>query len=121
MSIITSPRRHNIEHDAPLVLREATAADRERLERLAELDSTTLPEGGMLVAEINGELRAAVTLDGKAEIADPFARTAEVLALLRTRADQLSRYERRPLRIVARSARRSSRSGSRALRERAAA
>jgi hypothetical protein len=117
MSIISSSRSHNFDSDAPLVIRRATGADRGALERLAGRDSAIVPEGPMLVAEVGGELRVAATLDGKVAIADPFTRTAELLALLRTRAHQLTSAERRPLRIVARTA--PPRRGH-ALRERAA-
>jgi hypothetical protein len=43
----------------------------------------------MLLAEIGGELRAAVPLDGGPAIADPFQRTAELVALLAERAQQI--------------------------------
>jgi hypothetical protein len=118
MSIIRSHKPRTFDLDAPLVIREATAADNEALERLAQRDSADLPEGRMLVAEIAGEPRAAVTLDGKSAIADPFARTAELLALLGTRARQVKGAESRPLRIVARTAPRHRRH---AVRQRAAA
>lgn len=53
--------------------------------RLAALDSATVPPPPLLVAEVDGELRAAVSLhDGRA-IADPFTRTAHLLDVLRTR------------------------------------
>jgi hypothetical protein len=118
MSIITSIKQYNFDHDAPVVIREATAGDAATLQRLAQRDSATLPEGRMLVAEVGGEPRAAMTLDGKSAIADPFARTAELLALLRTRAHQVTSAERRPLRVIARTA---TRQRAHSLRERAAA
>jgi hypothetical protein len=118
MSIIRTSTRSTYDFDAPLVIREASAADRQALQRLAERDSAIVPEGRTLIAEVAGEPRAAVTLDGKVAIADPFARTAELLALLRTRAHQMTSAERRPLRIIARSA---ARPGTRSLHERAVA
>jgi hypothetical protein len=43
------------------------------------------------VAEVGGELWAAVTLAGEPRaIADPFHHTAELVALLRERADRLA-------------------------------
>lgn len=71
-----------------LVLRRATAHDDVALTRLAELDSAPRPGGEMLLAEIDEELAAAVPLDGGRAIADPFRPTAEVVELLRLRAQQ---------------------------------
>ncbi len=75
-----------------VTLRYASAADAGRLLQLAELDSTSAPMGPVLVAEIDGRLRAALPLDGGAPIADPFHRGAELIELLRVRAAQLRRY-----------------------------
>src|SRR5438105_12731398 len=73
-----------------VTLRYASAADEPRLEHLAELDSADALHGAMLVAEVDGRLRAALPLDGGRPIADPFHRGAELLELLRVRADQLA-------------------------------
>jgi hypothetical protein len=74
-----------------VTLRYSVAADREGLRRLAELDSHRTPSGPALVAEVDGRLRAALSLDGSAAIADPFHRGLELLELLRVRAAQLER------------------------------
>jgi hypothetical protein len=74
-----------------VTLRRASAADAERLHRLAELDSGSVPSGGALVAEVDGRLRAALPLDGGAPLADPFHRGAELIDLLRMRARQIAR------------------------------
>jgi hypothetical protein len=55
-----------------IVIRESTRSDAERLRRLAQLDSARLYEGPMVVAEVDGELRAAATIDDGSVIADPF-------------------------------------------------
>jgi hypothetical protein len=73
-----------------VTLRYASAADAARLRELAELDSAPAPSGPALVAEVDGRLRAALPLDGGAPIADPFHRGAELVALLRMRAGQLT-------------------------------
>ena len=72
-------------HDQ-LTIKFATDADRPRLERLAELDSRPVPRGEVVLAEVNGRLVAAVGVDGSA-IADPFERSAHVVALLRRQVD----------------------------------
>lgn len=76
-----------------VTIRMATSADAAALTRLAELDSARPPAAEaplMLLAEVDGELRAAVPLDGGRAIADPFRRTAELVAILSERARQLS-------------------------------
>jgi hypothetical protein len=49
----------------------------------------------MLLAEVGGELRAALPLDGRPAIADPFQRTAELVAMLVERARLLEPPARR--------------------------
>lgn len=82
-------------HPAALTLRYAVPADTGALDRLAQLDSAHAPRGAVLVAEVGGELWAAVSLDDQqAAIADPFHPTGELVALLAERARQLRRSER---------------------------
>ena len=73
-----------------VTLRLAIPADARRLRTLAQLDSAPVPSGSMLIAEVDGRLRAALPLDGGAPIADPFRRSADLVELLRTRAAQLA-------------------------------
>ena len=74
-----------------LTIRLAAPADGVDLGRLAELDSAPpLAPTPTLVAEVDGELRAALPLDGGRAIADPFRPTAELVALLAERARQLA-------------------------------
>src|SRR3954452_12393932 len=76
--------------ETPLVIRLATQADQVPLTRLAQVDSAPPLEGRVVLVEADGGIRAALALaDGRA-IADPFIRTAEMLAVLETRAAQLS-------------------------------
>lgn len=72
----------------PLTLRLAGPQDGDALRRLAELDSSRAPAGDVLVAEVGGELRAALSLADRHAVADPFRRTDQLLALLRERADR---------------------------------
>ena len=68
------------------------------------------PAGRVLVAEVDGELLAAISLDDGAVVADPFEPTAALVELLRARARQLegARAPRRgAARVAARTLRRS--------------
>jgi hypothetical protein len=86
----TIPSRTSWNPAETLTIRMAVSADAAALSRLAQLDSAPPPEPGpMLVAEVGGELRAALPLDGEPAIADPFQRTAELVAILAERAQQL--------------------------------
>jgi hypothetical protein len=78
-----------------VTLRDASPADVDRLQLLADLDSAEVPRGALLVAEVDGHLLAALPLNGAAAVADPFARSAELLELLRLRAAQLGHTCRR--------------------------
>jgi hypothetical protein len=74
-------------HD--LTIRLARPEDSDQLERLAERDSARLPGGELLVAVVEGRMRAAVSIPGGEAIADPFHPTYELVTLLGERADQL--------------------------------
>jgi hypothetical protein len=76
--------------DPQLTLRLATLADAGALARLADLDSARLPDGALLVAEVDGQLLAALSLGGGSLVADPFVPTAQLAPLLRARAAQLA-------------------------------
>lgn len=83
-----------------LTIRMAASVDAGALSRLAQLDSAPQPGPvAMLVAEVGGELRAALPLDGGRAIADPFHPTAALVAMLAERARQLElAAPRRPAR-----------------------
>ena len=68
---------------------DPSGADRASLARLAGLDSGIAPTGASLGAEVDGRLVAALSIDGSTAVADPFASTADVRALLELRAAQL--------------------------------
>ena len=92
--------------DSALTIRRAVAADRPALDRLAGLDSASPPTGGVLVAEVAGELWAAVQIDSGTAIADPFRPSGELVDLLRLHASgEAKRPERRALgRLLPRAA-----------------
>jgi hypothetical protein len=75
-----------------ITIKLSTEADRERIQRLAELDSKRAPQGDVLLAEVNGRLLAAAAMDGTI-VADPFERTSAVVRVLRA---QISGDGRRP-------------------------
>jgi hypothetical protein len=75
--------------DEWVTLRFAFPDDAEALRRLALLDSATPLTAPVLVADIGGELRAALSLrDGKV-LAHPFHPSRALVQLLRARARQL--------------------------------
>jgi hypothetical protein len=95
-----------------VTIREATAADMPALARVAALDSAQVPGGDLLLAELDGRVVAALSLDGGRAIADPFLPTGQLIGLLDLRARQLAEARRsrgrtsralaRPLRALAR-------------------
>jgi hypothetical protein len=72
-----------------LTIRRATAADQFSVRRLAALDSSSPPTGDVLLAEMDDELWAAVSIDTGAAIADPFRPSADLVDLLRFRAERV--------------------------------
>jgi hypothetical protein len=74
-----------------ITIRPAYGDDREALERLAALDSArSLPPEPLLLAEVDDELRAALSLHDGSAIADPFHPTLDILELLRAHATATS-------------------------------
>jgi hypothetical protein len=69
-----------------IIIRTAHESDGEALRRLAALDSSSVPAGDVLVAEVDGELRAALGVRGRQVVADPFHPTAGLVELLAARA-----------------------------------
>ena len=72
-----------------ITVRYSVASDLSELARLAALDSATPPRGPALVAEADSRMLAALPLGSGRPIADPFEPTAEIVALLQLRAEQL--------------------------------
>jgi hypothetical protein len=69
-------------------IRLSQAGDAPALRRVAERDSRLLPGGRLLVAEVAGDVQAALSLETGESVADPFRPTAALVALLRIRARQ---------------------------------
>ncbi len=81
----------------PITIRPAYADDELSLARLAVLDSAEAPPTRpLLLAEIDGELRVALSLRNGSVIADPFFATTGLIALLRAHAAGASPRTWRP-------------------------
>src|SRR3954447_15027845 len=80
---------------ATLRIREARHADAAALERLAALDSSQIPTGDVLLAEVGDELWAALSLDDGHHVADPTRPSADAVLMLARRGALLRRGERR--------------------------
>jgi hypothetical protein len=95
-SLVAKDMRMTPLRTAPTVLiRAARGSDGETLERLAALDSASVPAGELLVAESDGAIVAAHAPAVGATIADPFRRTAEIVELLELHAMRLHAGARR--------------------------
>ena len=80
-----------------VVIRHAIADDVDALRYLAALDSARALMGDVLVAESNGIVRAAYSIDERRAIADPFVPTADLVALLSVHAAEAARTGARPV------------------------
>ena len=94
-------------HNEHIVIRSAGPEDEQNLAVLAVLDGgSRQPKGRIMLAEVDGRLRAAVGANGAA-ISDPFWPSADLVSMLRVqtepvaRAFSLSRFTRRPALHVA--------------------
>jgi hypothetical protein len=72
-----------------VTIRRAGANDEVALRRLADLDSTRVPDGPVLMAETGGQPVAAISVLSGESFADPFVPTLELRRLLELRASQL--------------------------------
>ena len=79
-----------------VTIRSACADDEAALRRLADLDSTRVPDGPVLMAEIDGAPVAAISVLSGESFADPFVPTLELRRLLELRASQLHLSSERP-------------------------
>jgi hypothetical protein len=70
----------------PLTLRLAQPDDQPAVRRLAQLDSSRPPSGRVLLAEVGTEPVAALGVETGTVVANPFCRTADVVAMLRQAA-----------------------------------
>src|SRR3954471_1905961 len=75
--------------ESSVVIRIATPGDVDDLRRLAALDSARALLGTVLVAQSDGEIRAAYSVEEDRAIADPFLPTGGLVELLKARTDPL--------------------------------
>jgi hypothetical protein len=73
-----------------ITLRLSTRRDEPAIERLGRLSERQIPSGRHLVAEVDGQVWAALPLSGGEPLADPFAPALEVKELLSLRVAQLA-------------------------------
>ena len=85
-----------------ITIRPAYADDHLALRRLADLDSAgAVPPHPLLVAEVDGDPRVALSVHDGSAIADPFFPTVAILGLLRGHV-RANKWRRRvPRRLVA--------------------
>jgi hypothetical protein len=79
---------------ADVVIRYARPDEAGALATLAELDSSRAPRGEVIVADVQGELWAAVSVDDGQAVADPFRPSGELTFRLSERARELHRAGR---------------------------
>jgi hypothetical protein len=77
--------------ESTVTIRYARPDDALSLLDLAALDSSSAPRGVVLVAEVEGRLWAALSLEDGHAIADPFRPSGELSFLLAERARQIAR------------------------------
>jgi hypothetical protein len=87
--LLTAERTRDEIAEEAVSLRICRVSDDPSLERLAALEGQAVPHGRQLLAEVDGEIVAALPLAGGAFLGDPFRPTAHLLPLMRQRAAQL--------------------------------
>jgi hypothetical protein len=89
-------RRAARDAEQRITVRHATADDAAQIRTLAALDDRKLPNGPWFVAEADDEIVAVMPIAGGPVVADPFRRTADLVALLELRASQLAETTAEP-------------------------
>jgi hypothetical protein len=80
-------------HTDPITIRRAHPEEPGVL-MVAALDSSRVPEAPLLAAEVNGQVRAALSIDHGTSIADPFNPTHDLVQLLEAHAAATRRKAR---------------------------
>ena len=79
-----------------IVIRPARPSDEDAVRLVAQRDSRAVPDGELLIADVEGAVRAAISLTTGEIVADPFQRTEELVRVLSLRRAQLRHEDRRP-------------------------
>lgn len=74
----------------------ATSEDARTLKRLADVDSAAPLTGQVMLAEVDGKCLAAMSLDTGSMTANPFKRTAAIVAHLHMQREQVIRRDEEP-------------------------
>jgi hypothetical protein len=82
-------RPPSIATTAAITVRLSRLEDEPAIERLAQLCERAMPPGPSLVADVDGQIQAALPHVGREPLADPFLPMAELWSLLELRAAQL--------------------------------
>jgi hypothetical protein len=85
-----TPLRRGSPGSQTLAIRLADRDEAAALRRLAALDDQRPLEGAVLVALVEGEPEAAISLDNRRVIANPFLATRDLVQLLRLRAEHIA-------------------------------
>jgi hypothetical protein len=83
---------------AGITIRLSRPTDTDELGRVAQRDSRPLPDGELLIAAAEGEIRAAISVSAGEVIADPFHRTEDLLRMLVVRREQMQGAVSKPRR-----------------------
>jgi hypothetical protein len=85
-----TPALAHTSHEHVIALRVAQPEDDYDVSRLAQLDDAQPPVAPVMLAVVDGEAVAALSLSDGRVVANPFVATEKVVSLLRLRATQLS-------------------------------
>jgi hypothetical protein len=85
----STARAPHVARGAVISIRLAGREEEGALERLAQLTESPVPTGRALVAEVDGEVWAALPLSTGKALVDPFRPSSEIQQLLSLRAAQL--------------------------------
>ena len=72
-----------------ITIRPLREDDVAAVELLAELEQRPVPQGQLLLVEVDGTIEAAIGLESGETVADPASKSTGALTLLRVRAVQL--------------------------------
>lgn len=86
---LPAPLARQVGGRGEIAIRLARPTDREALGRLEGLADRVLPCDGVLLAEADGSVVAALSLSTRQIVTDPFRATFDLVELLRLRAHQL--------------------------------